>query len=201
MSRLIETICIRQGQVQNLAWHQRRLDKTFEEIFPGEKPHSLSDLIMVHESFDVEKVKCRFLYDSKNVEIQFLPYQKHQIESLLFLEHSDLVYNYKWENREVLDKGKDLLLPFQSIVFLKNKLITDGIYSNVAFLKNGKWYTPAHPVLEGTCRARLLELGIIQPSVIKTSDLHQFESVRLFNAMTGWEDSWEIPMEKTSILK
>ncbi|MEZ4948713.1 MAG: aminotransferase class IV [Saprospiraceae bacterium] len=183
-----------------MAWHQRRLDKTFEEIFPGEKPHSLSDLIMVHESFDVEKVKCRFLYDSKNVEIQFLPYQKHQIESLPFWNILTLFTIIMGKSRS-RRKGKDLLLPFQSIVFLRNRLITDGIYSNVAFLKNGKWYTPAHPVLEGTCRARLLELGIIQPSVIKTSDLHQFESVRLFNAMTGWEDSWEIPMEKTSILK
>jgi 4-amino-4-deoxychorismate lyase len=177
------------------------LDKTFRANFPGEIPHTLSSLIVVPPDIPAQKIKCRFLYDAKNVEIQFHPYRKAQIENILFINHPNLNYPFKWENREILEKGRDLLLPYQSIVFFKNKLIKDGIYSNVAFLKKGNWFTPAQPALDGTCRARLLEKDIIQPSVIKTSDLHQFEAVRLFNAMTGWEDAWEIPMEKTSILK
>lgn len=57
------------------------------------------------------------------------------------------------------------------IIIIKNGLVTDTSFTNIAIYKHGMWLTPKHPLLLGTKRAALLEKGIIQEADITVDDL------------------------------
>ena len=82
------------------------------------------------------------------------------------------------------------------ILIVKNGLVTDTSFSNVAFLDGSRWLTPEHPLLEGTKRAKLLEAGILAEADIRPEEIYRFKKVRLINAMMDWEDSYEIDAGK-----
>ena len=68
-------------------------------------------------------------------------------------------------------------------------------FSNVVFLKDGKWYTPTFPLLHGTRRTDYLQMKNIFPKVIRSTELHLFEEVRLINAMNLLEDGNSISID------
>ena len=61
--------------------------------------------------------------------------------------------------------------------------ITDSYYANVVFFDGKDWWTPERPLLEGTCRARLLANGIIKTTPLQVEDLKNFLGIKLINAM------------------
>ena len=63
---------------------------------------------------------------------------------------------------EMLDKKGDC----DDILIIRNGLITDMSYANVAFFDGTQWLTPRIPLLAGTCRERLLETGPIREADI-----------------------------------
>ena len=62
-------------------------------------------------------------------------------------------------------------LTYMEIIIIKNGLVIDTSFTNIAIHKDGKWLTPKHPLLLGTKRAALLEQGIIQEADITVDDL------------------------------
>lgn len=66
---------------------------------------------------------------------------------------------------------------------VRDGLITDSYYANVALSNNGTWYTPEYPLLRGTMRTKLLSKGKLTVKNIATTELHTYDKVRLFNAM------------------
>ena len=48
------------------------------------------------------------------------------------------------------------------VIIVRNGLITDSSYANLIFFDGREWITPKVPLLEGTCRARLLASGKIK---------------------------------------
>ena len=64
--------------------------------------------------------------------------------------------------------------------------MTDSYYANLAFNKNGLWYTPKSPLLLGTQRAKLIEQGKLIEMHITVNDVRSFEYFKIFNAMTEW---------------
>ena len=50
-----------------------------------------------------------------------------------------------------------------------------------------QWYTPQHPLLEGTQRAKLLALGKIKLRNIHILDLSGFKKLVLINAMLEFD--------------
>lgn len=104
-------------------------------------------------------------------------------------------YPFKFADRSwINDLQKRWPEPY-AVVMVKEGKLTDGAYTNLAFLRKGKWFTPSTPLLEGTCRARLLQEGILESTLIWKADLHWFEKMKMFNAMTGWENAWELSLE------
>ena len=69
------------------------------------------------------------------------------------------------------------------ILIVKNGFITDTSFSNIIFLKCGRWYTPNTPLLKGTKRAKLLDLGLINERSIRPEEMGNYEKVGLINAM------------------
>ena len=50
-------------------------------------------------------------------------------------------YNYKWEDRSQLDALYAKRENVDDILIVKNGLITDTLYANIAFEKSGQWFT------------------------------------------------------------
>lgn len=72
------------------------------------------------------------------------------------------------------------------ILIIKNGLVTDCFYYNVAFWDGKDWLTPKSPLLGGTARARLLDKGIIREADINAKIINSFEKICLFNALNDF---------------
>ena len=78
------------------------------------------------------------------------------------------------------------------ILILKNGLITDVSFANIAFYDGKGWYTPDSPLLKGTKRAYYIEKGLLIEKRISPADLPKYQKARLINAMLDLEDSHDI---------
>lgn len=197
MSLLLETIRLENGHLQNLPWHQQRLNRSQQALFADFEPIALEEAIAVPEQFRPNGIfKCRLTYGQRIEKIEFEPYTFRTIRSLQLVDAGHIEYRHKYADRSALEalffkreKADDVLL-------VKNGVLTDTSYANVAFFDGEKWLTPALPLLPGTCRERLLAEGKIREADIRLADILFFKKIKLFNAMTGWERGSEIPCEK-----
>jgi len=198
MFQFIESIQIFNKKTKNLHYHQRRLRRTFEKFYPQTDPFDLETALKIPQDLTQELYKCRFLYNSRNFEIEFHLYQKKIFEKILLLEVGDYEYDYKFLDRSFLKEKLNFAREkgFEEVIFLKNGLLTDSSYCNIALEKNGFWFTPKKPLFWGTMRESLLDKNIIQKKAIHSKDLQKFSKIRFFNAMMDWENSIEVSIKQ-----
>ena len=133
---------------------------------------------------DMTFYKARVVYGTQGVEsIGYAPYTMREIRSLQVVACDDIDYTYKSCVRTALNhlvarKGNS-----DEIIIVKNGLIADTSFTNIAIFDGKNWLTPKHPLLKGTKRAALLEQGMLQDGDITTADLKAAKKVCLFNAM------------------
>ena len=129
-------------------------------------------------------VKCRIVFGEKIESIEYQPYVLRPIDSLKIIDiDSDLDYKYKYLDRSRLDHYFDQRGTADDMIMIQNGFVTDSYYGNLAFLKNGVWYTPERPLLKGTRRSSLLVENQIEAKQIKKEEISSYEAVRIFNAM------------------
>jgi 4-amino-4-deoxychorismate lyase len=191
-----ETICVQQRQFSKLLpYHQARLNRTRAALWRGVAPIDLSSVLTVPDSIGSEKYKCRVTYGPEIVSIEWEKYQPRTIQSLRLVESDRIDYAFKYKNREALNALHAQRGDCDDVLIVKNGLITDTSYANVAFFDGKNWYTPAQPLLPGTQRAFLLDQGVIIPKVIRLEDLSQYVAVKLFNAMVEWGGGYDIGVQ------
>lgn len=184
MSRFIETILVKNGRVRNIAYHQCRIERTVKRFF-DRHPFELEKIPLHYPKHGTHR--CRITY-SKNIEnIEFTPYSISKKSKLLAIE-SDLNYNYKFQERAVLQSllSEAETAGFDDALIIKNGLVADTTIANIAFFDGKRWVTPALPLLRGTARARLLQSGQITPEQIRPQDLERFSHFALMNALSGF---------------
>lgn len=192
MFPLFETIRIDRGIPQHLEWHQRRMDYAFHVLFGSNNPMQLTEMVKVPEAFGDGVVKCRFLYNSTNSEIQFLRHTPRQISTLRLVRCDTIDYTHKYSNRRMLTDLLEQKGEADDILIVRDGLITDTSFSNIVFFDGTSWITPEEPLMEGTARNRLLAEGKLAPVKIRREDLKSFISFQLINAMLEFEESKEI---------
>jgi 4-amino-4-deoxychorismate lyase len=163
------------------------MDHTRENLFPGADKLSIST-IEIPKAFQSGIFKCRVIYDRELKHIQFLPYVPRQIRKLKLVDAGSLEYPFKYLDRSGIEKLQKKHPDFDEIILVKNGYITDTSYSNLAFLSENKWFTPYKPLLNGTCRQRLIDMGIVHPIQIMPDNLGAFQSVSLINSMLDLND-------------
>lgn len=195
MYQFIETIYWKDGAMPLLHWHELRFSKTQMAHF-GKKIHlSLSELIALKSPrtlLEDQVYKVRIVYSEKDISVAFEPYQKKTIHSLHLVQNDMIDYSFKYLDRSSLEQMK---IPFdneEEIIIVKNGLLTDTSFTNIALFNGRDWLTPKFPLLEGTRRAFLLGKKTIIPASVAIDDLHQYAKIRLFNAMVSWEEAWEL---------
>ncbi len=183
ISPFLETIKLEGGFFSALSFHQARMDETRAAFFDHPEALSLPLALMKAGSIPPKGLyRVRVIYRETIESIEFIPYEKREVNSLKLIE-ADIDYHYKYEKRPELNTLFQQKKKCDDILITQNGFLTDTSIANIALLKEGTWYTPKSPLLKGTKRAALLHHGLIVEADIHQDDLPSYEKVRLFNAM------------------
>lgn len=158
-------------------------------------PIFLSQSLEVPQDLKYEKVRCRVTYSGVIENIEYEPYTLKKIESLKLVEGNAIDYSFKYKNRDSLNRLLDDRGSQDEILIVRNGLITDTSFTNIIFLQNGYWYTPALPLLPGTRRTEYLFNRKVFPRNIRPEELKYYEEARLINAMLSMKDSGPIQIK------
>lgn len=199
MFRFLETIRIKDGTKQLGGYHLRRMKRTLGTVPLPFSVIEFSKILQVPENLQSGTVKARLLYDANGYDIGFEAYTKRDIQRLILKEADTLIYDKKYADRSQLNILTNGLLPEEDVLIIKNGLVTDTSYCNVAFTDGTKWYTPNMPLLHGTQRAYLLRIKMINPKRISVLDISSYSHIRLFNAMIPWDEAIELEVEESIV--
>ena len=183
MYPLFESLCVQDGIILNTQWHEDRFQKAYLQNFGHLNSFDLLEGLNIPLKFNRGKVKLRIRYNHRHRDFHFEHYKIKEIKSLRLVYTEELNYSHKYSRRENLESLFDLREDCDEVLIIKKGRITDSSYSNVVFFDGQDWWTPKDPLLAGTCRARLLNQGIIKQSFLKVRDLKNFEGLKLINAM------------------
>ncbi|MCS6984798.1 MAG: aminotransferase class IV [Leptospiraceae bacterium] len=185
MSLFLETIRFENYQAPLLAWHEQRLNETIRAHYGNAGYISLAKL---HPP-DGRLYKCRVTYSSRIEKAEFTLYEERRIESLRLVFCDSIRYNYKYADRGELDRLYDERRGCDDVLIVRQGLVTDTSFANILFYKEGRWFTPAQPLLAGVQRAFLISLGKIIPMPISWREIKQFQRFMLINAMLPFDFS------------
>lgn len=176
------------GQVDNLPLHNERMNRSRRDIFGCQNTINLEK----YTSFPVECSqgcwRWRITYNESIQTCEHLPYKKRIINQLNIVNGDNLTYNYKFLDRSGINELTAGLQTDNDIIILKNELVTDSSFSNLAFFNGTDWLTPKNPLLEGTRRKQLVNDSRIIPYQIRLTDLNKFSHIMLINAMLDFEE-------------
>lgn len=191
----VEVIKIKDGVFVAPQPHTDRIFRTTLHFFSEPITVVLEDK-MIPADLCKGVVKCRIVYNSKVVSIDFEPYKMRTICSLAIVEDMAIDYSYKYLNRDSIDKLFARREDCDDILIVKNSLVTDTSYTNVVFKDvEGKLYTPTSTLLAGIKRQRLLEAGIIEEKEVHVNNIYLYAGVYLINAMIDIEDDIFVSIE------
>lgn len=181
--KYLETIKAIDGVIYHLTYHQTRLERVLSSQGSLHFHSLMQELIPPTDGI----YRCRVVYDSESIDINYFKYEKREIKSLKIVFSDTIDYSYKYEDRSELEKLFAQRESCDDILIVKNSLVTDTTIANIAFFDGTLWVTPKEPLLKGTTRARLLDEGKIVEREIKISDIESFSQVALMNAMIDFD--------------
>jgi 4-amino-4-deoxychorismate lyase len=181
MFSFLETICISDGKAQHLDFHQLRVNETFDAFFPEWEPFDLTDEIAKIEipSQGIHRLRITYTEDPQTIEV--LPYVAKNVQKLKLVDAGEIDYGFKWAERGFFKSILEQHPEVDEVIFHKDGIIQDCTIANLAFLKDGIWYTPEAPMHWGTTRARLLVEDQVEETDILVSELNQYERICLIN--------------------
>lgn len=198
MLQLIETICYENGIFHRIPLHDDRMNRARRHFLGVCAPIYLTQSLEVPENLKNEKVRCRVTYSDAIENIEYESYIFKKIENLKLVEEDAIDYSFKYKNRDSLNRLLEDCGSKDEILIVRNGLITDTSFTNIIFLQNGYWYTPALPLLHGTRRTEYLFNRKIFPRNIRPEELKYYEEARLINAMLSQYDSNPILIKNIS---
>jgi 4-amino-4-deoxychorismate lyase len=184
MCRLLETIRVEDGRPQHLGYHQRRVDRSRLALFGVADPLDLS----AQEIPAVQPAgvwKWRIIYGKKIFRTEIEPYLPRKISCVKLVINDTIDYSFKYSDRAIFTEMLALKGDCDDILVVRNGLVTDLSHANIVFYNGDEWFTPRSPLLAGTCRERLLELGLIREADIRPGDFGRFTVASAINAMLG----------------
>jgi len=185
MFPLFESLCVQDGNVLNKEWHHRRFEKAYRYLFGHPPTFELLDGIALPYQYRHGTVKLRIHYNEKERKLHFENYSPKNIQSLKVVTANHLDYSHKYSDRKKLDDLFSQREHCDDVLIVRQGWLTDSSYANVVLYDGNKWWTPQRPLLEGTCRARLLAAGAIHETALQLADLKNFKGLKLINALRG----------------
>lgn len=190
-----EVICVRNGQLQRLDYHYRRMSNTCKTFYNKELSFECLSDGLASCSKEV-LYKCRIVYGEKIESVTYTEYHPKQVNTVQFVYDDAIEYSYKYLDRSALTKlvenrGTD------DIIIVKNGYITDSSFCNLIFEDaEGQKFTPKEALLKGTYREWLLKYGIVEEVSIRKEDVYRYKYVYFVNAMRGLDDCTKMEISK-----
>jgi len=194
MCQLLETIRVRNNRLENLDFHNARLNYSRKALLHVGENWDLSEMINIPGLNPAVTYRCRFLY-SRDVDlVEFLPYTPRFIDKLYMVPAKDIDYSFKYADRKALENLRNEITnePNADILIISDGLVTDTTFSNIAFYDGTGWVTPAFPLLNGTKRAYYLQSGVLREKKITPRDVFKYGKARLINSMLDLESETDI---------
>ena len=183
MCRFIESIKVEDGEFKLLGLHQERVRKAMTDFYPNVKVIDLAESLRL-TTFPTDGIsKCRIVYDTEIRQVEFVRFEKPEIHSLRLVETTVKSLPYKLENRSGIAAAMTQRGDCEDVILVKNGLLTDTSYCNIALFDGENWFTPRIPLIYGVKRTQLLEQGLLIEKDIKTAEILNFQRIALFNAM------------------
>lgn len=183
MCRFVESIQLNDGVFKRLELHHKRVRKAMLDYYPKVKVFNLIKSLS-RTTFPTEGLyKCRVVYDSEIRKIEYTPYIRREIRSLRLVETKMESIQYKKEDRSRLNAAFALRDDCDEVLLVKNGLLTDTSFTNIALFDGLNWYTPRIPLIYGVNRTELVEKRLLIEKDIPPSELEEYQRISLFNAM------------------
>ena len=183
--QLLETIQVRDGQFQNIEYHNKRFNISRLELFGLAIFQCLENLIKIPSECSEGIFRCRVMYEREIQSVTFTPYIYKEIKTLKLVDIGDWDYSYKYADRNfmsnLLAENKD----FDEVIMTQHGFITDCTIANLAFWDGSNWFTPSTPLLKGTKRQQLLDNQEIIETEIRIEDLSNYKNACLINVFRG----------------
>lgn len=183
MFPFVETIKISHQSVHNLKYHQQRYERTCRAVFGITPTHSLEEVLMGRIPENDGLYKCRIEYLREIVKVEIIPYTPPVIRTLLRVHADGLQYSLKSTDRAALNRIRQEAVGYDDALIIRNGLLTDTTFCNIALFDGYHWLTPAQPLLNGTKRQELIERGMLVERDIPVGWIPEFKVMALFNAM------------------
>jgi 4-amino-4-deoxychorismate lyase len=196
MSLLVESLRLQDGVIRNLEYHQDRLNRSMDELFPQAPKIDLSRVVSIPADCSSGIFKIRVLYGNSVAKIEIEPYVFRKIQSLKIVRHESIDYHLKYSDRQILQELYAQRCDCDDIIIIRNGMVTDSFAANLLFLDGNTWVTPTTPLLAGTQRQYLLDRDIIAERVIREEDIRFYQQVGLINAMVDFEEMPVVPVEQ-----
>ena len=195
--QFVETLKIENGKLLAADRHQERMELTIRHFFPSQAS-SVPLLERIVAGNGCKGVcKARVVYGEHGVEkVEYAPYQMRRIGSLQVVVDDGIRYDFKSADRNPLNALLAKRGECDDIIIIKQGLVRDTSFTNLAVYDGSRWTTPRHPLLAGTKRAVLVEKGLVDEADLTADDLKKALKVRLFNAMI---DFGEIEVDGSEI--
>lgn len=189
MFLLFETIKVVNKKLQNVSFHNERMNRSRYELFGCKDELNLVELIEIPTDITSEVYKCKVIYSDKIKDVEFRKYIPRNIEKIHLVENYETDYSYKFLDRKMIDDlvKENCKDESEDILIVKNGRVTDTSYSNVALFDGKEWHTPKFPLLKGTKRAKLLYDKRIIEKDIMIYELKQYKEIILINAMLEFD--------------
>lgn len=188
MNTFIETIKIVDGKFCNLPLHIARMERTMRHFY-GDCSFTMPSADAIPLDMRLGVVKCRLIYSSVILHIDYSAYRIRDIRRLKIVEDDAINYKYKYSDRGCFDRLLAKKGDADDILIVRGGYFTDTSFTNVTFANETGMYTPCAPLLEGTKRESLIAANIIQERPIKVEDLNRYSSVYLINSMIELSDN------------
>jgi 4-amino-4-deoxychorismate lyase len=185
--KLLETIYLKDGQWQNIDYHNQRFNESRRAIFDIDETIDLTDLIEIPDEYKTADYRCRVIYESEIESVSFVKYVPKEIKKLRLVDIGNWNYEYKYADRDFLNKLLAENSDVDEVIMTKNGFITDCTIANLAFYDGKNWFTPTTPLLKGTKRQQLLDKPMITEREIRIKDISQYEGVCLINCFRNLE--------------
>jgi 4-amino-4-deoxychorismate lyase len=200
MPLLVESLRADDGIYDSLEPHIRRMTNSCLQLFGMKEPPDLIAALTGPEGLTGPgRWKVRVLYDTRIHAVEAELYRPGSYNSAALVDGGRVAYPHKTVERVPLDAltRRAQAAGADTALIVSGGLITDFTYANAAFFDGNDWYTPAHPLLQGTRRDRLLAQNRVQKADIPPSHLYRYLQVSPINAML---DLGEIVIDISNII-
>lgn len=195
MCLLLETIKLNNGVLENLFYHNLRMNAARAELFNAGTAIQIEKEVLIPDEFKEGLYRCRIIYNDAIEQTEFLPVRPRIFNCLKIIIYDRIDYHLKFADRSLLNALFSHRENADEIIIIKDGLVTDCTIGNLVFYDGVEWITPDRPLLKGTQRQALLDRKLITEKRITEKDLIDFQKAGIINAFFDLDHMSEIKIE------